>query len=202
VSKAKIKGRDHEDVVRRLIAAGWTSPSIALYIRTRFGVEVHDSTVRVYRLAEGKHIADEHPDIAQASAHKTFADRHIRQDDFVDTIGVLQEMIHLQRERIEIDIAHEAQMGKLFSSTKGEIKLYAELVAQYQELLQDWGVVPRAGLDVRVEMEQVYSPAQVMPIIDVMTSNEQDMAIQFSKMVNERSKKELASSRTSGDSAP
>lgn len=189
MGKAKIKGRDHEPVVRRLIAAGWTSTSISSYLAARFGEKVDASTIRLYRVDHREEIEEEHPDLTLAHAHKTFADQNLSRDVPVDVIGALQEMIHMQRARIELDVRHEESMSKLFTSTRSEIKLLADLLEQYHGLLQDWGIVPRSGIEIDVNVQaQVYQPQQVMPLIDLVNEDEIGKAIEFARLVHEKTK--------------
>ena len=192
MTTAKIKDTEYEDVVRRMIAAEWTSTSIALYVTSRYGTRLHDSTVRVYRLKNGDEIRDEYPDLAAAGEQAVFKERALSADSTIDTLGKLQEMIRLQEARIVVDVAHEETMGKLFGSTRHEIATLAKLLEQYHGVLQDWGVVPTAGVDVNVNVDMPQVVGSPVRVIDVLERDEMDDAIGFARLIAGRSQEKAS----------
>jgi len=184
----KIKGSEHEELIRRLIAAGWTSVAISLYMQVRYGYELHDSTIRVYRLKEQESIKKEWPDLELASRQEVFKEKAVHDDGLVDVIGKLQMLIRLQEQRIVIDVKHEEQMGKLFGSTRQELKVMGELLQQYHETLQDWGIVPKAGEEVRVRIGMEEQQESNVMLVDVIDEEDLDSVIEFGRLVAAKSK--------------
>lgn len=185
---AKIKGHLHEPLIRRFIAAGWSSVAISLYMMSRFGYEVHDSTIRVYRLAEKDSIREEWPELEAAQVQTVFKEKVLNADDAIDVLGRLASIIRLQEARIMIDVTHEEQMGKLFGSTKHEIKVYGDMLRQYHEAMQDWGIVPRAGAEITVRFGLDEPEVQPVMLIDVIEEEDVETAAQFGRLVASKAK--------------
>ena len=82
-----------------------------------------------------------------------------------------------------VDVTHEEQMGKLFGSTKGELAIYGQLLAQYHATLQDWGVVPRSGQEVTVRFGLEEKEEAPVMLMDVFEEHDVEVAAEFGRLV-------------------
>jgi len=180
---AVIKGTEYEDLIQRLIAAQWSSNAIALYLDARYGYTVDASTIRRYRAQHAAEIADRYPDLAAAATERTYVESHVRSDEFVDVVGSLAELIHMQRQRLEIDLSLERnEFRKLLPDTRHEIRLMADMLDQYQRLLQDWGVVPKAELTMTLNVPHESAAVDVSEFEELPADDQEhvlDLALQL-----------------------
>lgn len=128
----------HRDEYVRLLEAGWSSLALERYAAFRYGEEIPASTIRTFK--QRKKI------VVKVSPFKS-----IDADQVVDVIGDRAELIRLQQARIAIDVEHEQQMKKLFSTTRGEIATLNALLDAHKADLQDIGVLPRAGQKIEID---------------------------------------------------
>lgn len=191
-----IKGTEWQTLVDRLIAVGWSSASISLYLKTRFKHEVASSTVRVYRLDHEKRIKEEYPHLAATGQELAFQLAKFKSDEFVDAVGLLGELILMQRDRIEVDLRVEGSFSKLLPDTRHELRLLGDLLLQYHQMLQDWGVAPKAGLEVFVQTGlPTEAEAISAPLVEILDEEELDDVISLSRRISERAKQNQLSTR-------
>jgi len=151
---AAIKGTEWQPLIDQLLAAQWSSNVISMYLMARFAYDVDSSTIRKYEKTNRTRIRKDYPDLIAATEERVYVEAHKASDAFVDVIRGMGELIRLQRERLEIDLAIEKNdFHKLLPDTKHEIRLLADLMSQYHELLQDWGVVPSQGIEVNLRLD-------------------------------------------------
>jgi hypothetical protein len=123
-----------EDYVR-LIQAGWSSVSLERYAKYRYDEQIPASTFRnhmrrIEKAANtGNRLAVTGKDGAQLAGTE------------IDVMGVRQQLIMLQIQRLGVDSAHEFQMNKLFASTKEEMKLLAQLLNEAKADQKDYGLL-------------------------------------------------------------
>lgn len=125
----------YRDDYVRLIEAGWSSVSLERYAKYRYKEEIPASTFRNHmRRIEKK--ADPSKRLAL-----TAKDQEQLSGSEVDVMGVRQQMIVLQIQRLGVDTAHEFQMNKLFTSTREELKLLSTLLNEAKADQLDFGVI-------------------------------------------------------------
>lgn len=146
-----IGGSPHREEYVRLIGAGWSSFALERYAQHRFGEEIPASTFRSYK-NRSKIKVEESP-------WKAIVDG-IQKDGAVDVLAVRSEMITLQRARIAIDAQHEADMKKLFSTTRGEMAELGRMLDAYMGDLQALGVMPSPKGGLVVEAGPSIRPPQ------------------------------------------
>lgn len=183
--RSKIEASDYQEVVDRLIASGWTSGSITLYMGTRYQFEIDDSTVRRYKQKNIKRIQEEYPDLVAEGKLAELQKDRIDKDEFVDTLGTLGTVINMQMERISADVTLEKQFGKLMPTTKHELRLLTDMIKQYNEVMQDYGIVPKVGetLDIRAIGSSSVTNSQ--PLLETLSSEQADEIFSFAKTVHE-----------------
>jgi hypothetical protein len=135
---------EHRDEYVRLMRAGWTSLSLEAYARYRYAEDIPASTFRSYK-------ARQKIEVKQSGLLSQVMDV----DEAPDVIAVRQELIALQIGRIGIDVKHERDMSKLFSTTRGEIALLNSLLTDLKTDLQDAGLMGQA-----TRGEDAVQPAQ------------------------------------------
>jgi len=160
-----INNTEWQEPIERMIASGWSSESVSEYMRFRYGHDLAASTVRRHAGRFGKRIRETYPDLVAEDQARTYFVAHAKADDFVDVLGQLGELIHMQRARLEIDLSIEKNdFNKLLPDTRHEIKQLSDLLVTYQSIAQDWGVVPKAGIDVYM----THAAAQLVPEEEVI----------------------------------
>lgn len=187
--KSLIKGTEWQDIVDRCIADNWTSAAISLYLRHRYGYEVEESTVRRYRKDNRARIAKDYADVYVEAKQRVFIEAHVADGHIVDHLGMLGEMIRLQRERIEVDLRIESEMNLLSPQTRQEMELLGKMVTQYHEFLQDFGIVPyRAEGGAGIGVPQP-TAAISFPLMDVLDDEEKEGVISLSRAIHARQAK-------------
>jgi hypothetical protein len=186
-----IKGTDHQDLIDQCLAAGWTSEAISLFLRVRYGKDVAGSSIRRYWGEERGRILDAYPELVAADQERVYVRAHQSSHHFVDTLGSIGELIRLQRERLEVGLRLEqATAGFLVDGNRHEIRLLADLVEQYHAILQDWGVVPKAGVDVQLRIDGATPTATVTdhlgPVIDILDPEDQAKVIDLARVIHDR----------------
>ena len=183
--RSKIEASDYQEVVDRLIASGWTSGSITLYMGTRYQFEIDDSTVRRYKQKNIQRIKEDYPDLfAEGKLAELQKDR-IDKDEFVDTLGTLGTIINMQMERISADVTLEKQFGKLMPTTKHELRLLTDMIKQYNEVMQDYGIVPKVGETLDIRAIGASSVTNSQPLLETLSSEQADEIFSFAKTVHE-----------------
>lgn len=184
--RSKIEVSEYQEVVDRLIASGWSSGSITLYMGTRYQFEIDDSTVRRYKQKNLKRIQEDYPDLVAEGKLAELQKGRIDKDEFVDTVGTLGTIINMQMERISADVTLEKQFGKLMPTTKHELRLLTDMVRQYNEMLQDYGIVPKVGetLDIR-QIGQSQTAQMSAPITESLSDEQMEEVFSFSKTIHE-----------------
>ena len=119
-----------EDYVR-LIQAGWSSASLERYAKYRYDEAIPASTFRNHMRRIDK------PDALTV----TGKDKVALTGTEIDVMGVRQQLIMLQIQRLSVDSAHEFQMNKLFTSTREEMKLLSQLLNEAKADQQDYGLL-------------------------------------------------------------
>lgn len=123
-----------EDYVR-LIKAGWSSVSLERYAKHRYKEEIPASTFRNH-MARIEKTADPSNRLAIKGR-----DENQLSGAEIDVMGVRQQLIVLQVERLNVDTKHEFQMSKLFTSTREEMKLLSTLLSEARQDQLDFGVI-------------------------------------------------------------
>ena len=183
--RSKIEASDYQEVVERLIASGWSSGSIALYMGTRYQFEIDDSTVRRYKQKHIKDIEQKYPELVAEGKLEELQQNRIDKDEFVDTVGTLGTIINMQMERIQADVKLEKQFGKLMPTTKHELRLLTDMVRQYNEILQDYGVVPKVGETLEVKALGPVNQGMTKPILESLSDEQIEDVFSFAKTVHE-----------------
>lgn len=178
----KIDGWENVEVIERLHAAGWTSTSIALYVKARYGMDVSASAIRYYVQRKQDEIEERWGEIRAGTAAATTVSQR---EELVDTVGTLGAAIRLQWSRIEKDVQMEQQFPKGFEGTRHEFDVLSRMVGQYHSMLQDYGVAPVAGQEVTVRHAEPEPEGHGAAVIDVVESEEErEQVIAFSRLVN------------------
>ena len=139
----------YRDDYVRLIEAGWSSVSLERYAKYRYKEEIPASTFRNHmRRIEKK--ADPNARLAI-----TGKDANHLAGTEVDVMGVRQQLIVLQIQRLAVDSSHEFTMNKLFTSTREEMKLLSTLLNEAKADQLDYGV--RTG-PIKDELPDVPQP--------------------------------------------
>lgn len=184
--KNVLEGSECEPVLQRLIAARWQSQAIALYLASRFGVEVTSSAIRHYAKRHEDEIKESLPDYDAAGA---LAEgwREVAIDEFVDVVGSLGQLVRLQQRRVLVEFELEKKFQKGMDSTRHEIKLLGDLLEQYHGLLQQYGIAPTPDVNVNVRGAMVFGQMPQRNVIELVQSEEErDQVISFARLVNER----------------
>jgi hypothetical protein len=130
----------YRDDYVRLIEAGWSSVSLERYAKYRYDEKIPASTFRNHMRRIEKN-ADPSKRLAI-----TDKDKNQLSGTEVDVMGVRQQLIVLQIQRLAVDSQHEFQMNKLFTSTREEMKLLSSLLNEAKADQMDFGVIKhRAG---------------------------------------------------------
>ncbi len=183
--RSKIEASEYKEVVDRLIASGWSSGSITLYMGTRYQFNIDDSTVRRYKQKNIKQIELDYPDLIAEGKLEELQKTRIDKDEFVDTVGTLGTVINMQMERIQGDIKLEKQFGKLMPTTKHELRLLTDMVRQYNEIMQDYGIVPKVGETLEVKNVGEINQGMTKPILESLSPEQVDDVFSFAKTVHE-----------------
>ena len=183
--RSKIEASEYKEVVDRLIASGWSSGSITLYMGTRYQFQIDDSTVRRYKQKNIKQIELDYPDLIAEGKLEELQKSRIDKDEFVDTVGTLGTVINMQMERIQGDIKLEKQFGKLMPTTKHELRLLTDMVRQYNEIMQDYGIVPKVGETLEVKNVGEINQGMTKPILESLSPEQVDDVFSFAKTVHE-----------------
>lgn len=125
----------YKDDYVRLIKAGWSSTSLERYAAYRYDEEIPASTFR-------NHMAriEKQPDAGNGLAVTGKNSEKLTGTE-IDVMGVRQQLIMLQIQRLAVDSSHEFQMNKLFTSTREEIKLLGQLLNESKADMKDFGVL-------------------------------------------------------------
>jgi len=183
--RSKIEASEYQDVIERLIASGWSSGSISLYMGTRYQFEIDDSTVRRYKSKHSSEIEKKYPDLVAEGKLNEIQKGRVDKDEFVDTVGTLGTIINMQMERIEADVKLEKQFGKLMPTTKHELRLLTDMLRQYNEVMQDYGVVPKVGETLEVRQLGSVNTGMTKPILESLSPEQVDDVFSFAKTVHE-----------------
>jgi hypothetical protein len=183
--RSKIEASEYKEVVDRLIASGWSSGSITLYMGTRYQFNIDDSTVRRYKQKNIKQIELDYPDLIAEGKLEELQKTRIDKDEFVDTVGTLGTVINMQMERIQGDIKLEKQFGKLMPTTKHELRLLTDMVRQYNEIMQDYGIVPKVGETLEVKNVGEINQGMTKPILESLSPEQVNDVFSFAKTVHE-----------------
>jgi len=183
--RSKIEASEYKEVVDRLIASGWSSGSITLYMGTRYQFNIDDSTVRRYKQKNIKQIELDYPDLIAEGKLEELQKTRIDKDEFVDTVGTLGTVINMQMERIQGDIKLEKQFGKLMPTTKHELRLLTDMVRQYNEIMQDYGIVPKVGETLELKNVGEINQGMTKPILESLSPEQVDDVFSFAKTVHE-----------------
>jgi hypothetical protein len=117
----------YRDAVR-LIQAG--RASLERYAKYRYDEAIPASTFRNHMRRIDK------PDALTV----TGKDKQALTGTEIDVMGVRQQLIMLQIQRLAVDSSHEFQMNKLFTSTREEMKLLSTLLNEEADQ-QDYGLL-------------------------------------------------------------
>lgn len=136
-----------EDYVR-LIQAGWSSASLERYAKYRYDETIPASTFRNHmaRIQKGKNPGNPLAVTGKGGEQLTGTE--------IDVMGVRQQLIMLQIQRLGVDSAHEFQMNKLFASTREEMKLLGTLLNDAKADQADYGLLKKATGDELPEVPQ------------------------------------------------
>lgn len=132
-----------EDYVR-LIQAGWSSTALERYAKYRFDEVIPASTFRNHMRRIDK--PEALTVTGKSGAGLTGTE--------IDVMGVRQQLIMLQIQRLAVDSAHEFQMNKLFTSTREEMKLLSQLLNEAKADQQDFGVIKHNPADLLPDVPQ------------------------------------------------
>lgn len=128
-----------EDYVR-LIRAGWSSVSLERYAKYRYKEEIPASTFR-------NHMRKIQKDETSQITRVTGKNNTDLSGTEIDVMQVRQSLIALQIQRLSVDVTHEFQMSKLFTSTREEMKLLSNLLNEAKADQKDFGVLAPADTD-------------------------------------------------------
>jgi hypothetical protein len=125
----------YKDDYVRLIKAGWSSTSLERYAAYRYDEQIPASTFRNH-MARIERAAG-----TDGSLAVTGKDKEKLTGTEIDVMGVRQQLIMLQIQRLAVDSSHEFQMNKLFTSTREEIKLLGQLLNEAKLDQKDYGLL-------------------------------------------------------------
>lgn len=164
----------------RLMKAGWTSIALERYAMYRYGEDVPASTIRTYRNRLGIKI------------EPTFSVERVDPEAMIDPLRSRAELIQLQQARIRIDVKHEQDMGKLFGSTKAEIRELANLLTEHKSDLQDMGLFPKAGEKLEITHPDQVGSGSLVPRMqtlgELFGTDDDAQVISMARKLHEREK--------------
>lgn len=134
----------YRDAYVRLIQAGWSSTALERYAKYRYDEVIPASTFRNHM----RKIEKAEPLAIIGKSGAALGDLDI------DVMGIRQQLITLQVQRLGVDANHEFQMNKLFGSTREEIKLLSTLLNEAKADQRDYGVI-------------VHDPSEELPPVPV-----------------------------------
>lgn len=148
---------NRDEYVRLMMDENWSSMALERYANYRYGEVIAAST---FRTLKARKLAQKPEWLGKEHLKgKSAADFDI--EHRVDVMKIRNQLAVLQMQRISVDVKTEMDLGKLFSSTKGEIDLLNTLLDRIKADEEDFGI--RAP---KVEQAQVTVsdlPAQIAP---------------------------------------
>ena len=144
----------HREEYERMMRAGWSSLALERYAAFRYGEDIPGSTFRLYRQKKKIEVPKDQLQDVQV-------------DDLPDVLQERARMIRLQKERIALDVGHERAMGKLFGSTRGEIRELSILLSEQKQDLQDLGLLPKAGEKIELSGPQLEDPKNIPAVMSL-----------------------------------
>lgn len=148
---------NREEYLRLMMDENWSSMALERYASYRYGETISASTFRTKKAR----IRAQKPDGVSAQQLTGKSNKEFDVEHRVDVMKIRNQLAVLQMQRISVDVKTEMDLGKLFSSTKGEIDLLNTLLDKIKADEEDFGI--RAP---KVEQSQVTVsdlPAQVAP---------------------------------------
>lgn len=146
----------------------------------RYGEDVPASTIRTYRNRLGIKI------------EPTFSVERVDPEAMIDPLRSRAELIQLQQARIRIDVKHEQDMGKLFGSTKAEIRELANLLTEHKSDLQDMGLFPKAGEKLEITHPDQVGSGSLVPRMqtlgELFGTDDDAQVISMARKLHEREK--------------
>ncbi len=185
----KIEGQPWEDDVQELHAAGWTSVMVALWLKSRYGVDVSARGVRSYCARHRAEIDRKYGHLIAPDGRKL--ESPFRSDEFTDSLGQMNEAIRLQRDRVLTGWRAEQANPNDGVRLNVEVRLWADLVAKEHELRRDYGLAPKAPVHVEV-VQEVTMPeidTRLRPIELARTAEERQLMHDHARLIHELGKR-------------
>lgn len=150
----------HQEEYRRLMKAGWTSFALERYADYRYGEKIASSTFRNFKarkLARDPKWLDV-TYLTDKDGQQIIA-KGVEVD--LDVMGVRQQLLHLQLQRISIDVAEELGDRKLKDGTAKELRLAMDMLDKVREDQVQYGILPATASVTRFTIDDL--PADVAP---------------------------------------
>lgn len=157
--KSVLNSSPHKEEYLRLMSEGWSSGALERYAAYRYGETITASAFRTIK----SRIKSQKPDWLKPE-QLTGKNRGAITEDGdhrVDVMKIRHQLAVLQMQRISTDVKTELDLGKLFSSTKGEIELLNVLLDRIKTDEEDYGL--RAPIAQQQEVTVRDLPATVAP---------------------------------------
>lgn len=157
--KSVLNGSAHKEEYLRLMQEGWSSGALERYAAYRYGETITASAFRTHKAR----IKAQKPDWLKPE-HLTGKERKAVTEDGdhrVDVMKIRHQLAVLQMQRISTDVKTELDLGKLFSSTKGEIELLNSLLDRIKADEEDYGIRQPVATQQEVTVRDL--PADVAP---------------------------------------
>jgi hypothetical protein len=155
----------HLDEYIRLMQQGWSSFALERYASYRYGEKIAAAT---FRTRKSRMMAQKTdwvtPDHLTGKSNAAIADPEHR----VDVLKIRHQLAVLQMQRISLDVKTELDLGKLFSSTKGEIDMLSSLLDKIKQDEEDFGLREKVADRATVTVQDL--PAQVAPRHDTLAA--------------------------------
>lgn len=146
-----------EEYLRLMMDENWSSFALERYASYRYGEEISASTFRTKKARiRAQKPADVKPQQLTGKSAKEFDVDHR-----VDVMKIRNQLAVLQMQRISVDVKTEMDLGKLFSSTKGEIDMLNTLLDRIKADEEDYGIRAKAIEQTQVTVSDL--PATVAP---------------------------------------
>jgi hypothetical protein len=163
--KSVLNQSPHLEEYIELMRGGWSSFALERYASYRYGEKIAAAT---FRTRKSRMLAQKTdwvtPDHLTGKSNKPITDIEHR----VDVLKTRHQLAVLQMQRISLDVKTELDLGKLFSSTKGEMDLLNTILDKIKQDEEDFGLREKVADKTQVTVADL--PATVAPRHDSLAA--------------------------------
>jgi hypothetical protein len=155
----------HLEEYLRLMESGWSSQALERYASYRYGEVIASST---FRTRKARMLAQKPASVKMSELTGKSGSEIADAEHRVDVMKIRNQLAVLQMQRISLDVKTELDLGKLFSSTKGEIDMLNTLLDKIKQDEEDFGLRAKVADETKVTVSDL--PAQVAPRHDTLAA--------------------------------